>query len=223
MVSNITSVVVNDFEIISMRNLFTDLTSAESITFNNVSTEFTIDMHELFVNCKKLKKLDLSSFNTSELLVQPSSSNPSRLFINCFSLKEVKIGTNFGYTLNEGTWASENTGNQYRDGVILTNVNDTYTRSTLYWGVTNNTLKIFNNYFNASHSGTFDYLDENLYYGEPQNPHDPYIPWSSYASSVTSIEIGGENDIIKPVYMDSWFVGFQQVPSLDLTYLDTIL
>ena len=214
--SNITKVVVKNFAPRTMHRLFADLTSVTSIEFareNNISTvdtSNTMDMIELFYNCKKLVSLDLSDIDTRES-VFPASTE-SDLFINCSSLKSITINEKFGYSLNEGIWVdSEN--HAYIDGAIPTNVNETYTRRELFWGIKNNTLTISNNYVPGDHKGTFDYLG---YSGSHTQ-----VPWITYASSVTAINIGGPGDYIQPITMSGWFQNFSEVVNLDLSYLDT--
>lgn len=204
--ANITSVVVDDFTPKIMFKLFADLTNVTSISFENIDTSQTIDMTKLFLNCKKVKKLDLSNFSTEGILTEVNDNVASDLFINCTSLKEVTINTKFGYSLSEGVWT--NTANTtFKNGITKGRVNDTYTRKAIYWGVEGDTLTISNDYVQASKNGAYDYMDEESL---------ATIPWSSYASAVKHINIGSADSKIAPLSLKEWFKGFNKVETLDL-------
>ncbi len=203
---NITSVVVKDFNPKVMYRLFADLTNVTSISFENVDTSETIDMDYLFLNCKKIKTLDLSSLSTEGIVTEVNDNVSSNLFTNCTSLKEVTINTNFGYALSEGTWTNS-IGTTFKNGIIKANVNDTYFRKALYWGVSGDTLTISNEYVPGSHNGAYDYKDEDEL---------DTIPWGEY-TSVKHIVVGSSDSKIDPLTMKNWFTGFNKVESLDLS------
>lgn len=207
----ITSVVANDFAPMTMYRLFADLTDLVSIDFGNIDSASTLDMGQLFSNCKKLKELDLSNVSTESVFDIPHNE-PSDLFENCISLKEVTINSDFSFALSEGVWIDES-GNSYSDGLIRTNINETYIRRAIYWGVdaSKETLTISNEFPNKKYGGAYDYTHEDSL---------PSIPWKDYASTVKNIVIGSSNSKIEPISMIDWFKGFDKVETIDLSNID---
>ena len=70
-------------------SLFKGLSNIITIEFNNINTEKTTDMTDMFANCTDLSSLDLNSFNTSKV------TSMQRMFIGCSKLTEIKFGNNF--------------------------------------------------------------------------------------------------------------------------------
>ena len=70
-------------------SLFKGLSNIITIEFNNINTEKTTDMTDMFANCTDLSSLDLNSFNTSKV------TSMQRMFIGCSKLTEIKFGKNF--------------------------------------------------------------------------------------------------------------------------------
>ncbi len=208
---NITSVEIKDFNPKIMYRLFADLTNVTSITFENVDTSNTIDMTELFSNCKKITTLDLSEISTEGITVGEVNDNvASDLFLNCTALKQVTINNKFGYSLSEGVWTNT-IGTIFKNGIIKANVNETYTRQAIYWSVSGDTLTISNNFVSGSHFGAFDYTDEAAL---------DNIPWAEYKNTVKHVNIGAENSKVAPISMNNWFLNFSKVETIDLQYID---
>ncbi len=209
---NITSVVTNDFNPKSVYGLFSNLTNVTSIDLSGIDTTETIDMEEWFYNCKRLKTLDLSNITTAKIEENSGidTDQPSSLFVNCISLVEVTIGENFGYPLSEGTWRNSR-GRKYTNGLIVTNVNETYIRNAVFWNVKNNTLNLYENYDSDS---------EVFYYSDAMLSNVNNIPWNSYKGSVTKINIGKANEKVAPTDMTNWFNGFTKVETIDFKNLD---
>ena len=65
-------------------NIFGNCDS-ENIVFKDADTFHTTDMNSMFKNCKFLKSLNLSSFNTS------NTTDMSNMFYSCISLKHLKL------------------------------------------------------------------------------------------------------------------------------------
>ena len=67
-----------------MAFMFSGCTSLENLKFN-FTTEKVRNMESIFENCPKIKKLDLSKWNTT------STSDMSNMFNGCSSLEDLKI------------------------------------------------------------------------------------------------------------------------------------
>lgn len=217
--TSITKVVIDGFYPMTMYRLFANLTDLTSVNIIDIDTSSTIDMNLLFSNCKKLMSLDLSMFDTQSTNADPSVR--SSLFENCVSLREVTISDTFGFAFSEGTWTDSN-GTTYDNGLITPNVNETYRRYIIYWGVSGKTLTISNDYVNGQKNGVYYYT---TYVDSEQNELTP-APWttSTYSSlrdDVEHIVIGSANSKIKPISMRDWFKGFKKVESIDLSNIDT--
>ena len=84
---NLTSLdlsIFNTKEVTNMAFMFSGCISLENLKFN-FTTEKVRNMESIFENCPKIKKLDLSKWNTT------STSDMSNMFNGCSSLEDLKI------------------------------------------------------------------------------------------------------------------------------------
>jgi len=81
-----------------------------------------------------------------------------------------------------------------------------YTREyadLLYWSYTDGTLTISSREISGTASGSFR---SSLSYND-----ETRIPWYRYRRLINRVNIGGTDDIVKPVRMDGWFDGFMNL------------
>ena len=215
--SNITRVVANDFYPLIMYRLFAELTNLTSVDLGNIDTTSTLDMSQLFSGCRRLKTLDLSNVSTESIYYEIDDSVPSDLFESCDSLSEVKINTEFGYPLSEGTWI-DSRGYSYTNGLIQTNINETYRRHIMYWGydASGETLEISNSYVDRKYNGVYYYTDRSLMNSAPWNER----AYKDFKNTVSNIIIGSSDSKIEPISMTEWFKGFKDVESIDLSNIN---
>ena len=83
-----------------MEAMFYNYSSFESIDLSSFNTSNVIDMSCMFSGCSSLKSIDLSSFNTSNVI------DMTLMFSNCSSLKKdnIKINDNDHKILNQFNW-----------------------------------------------------------------------------------------------------------------------
>ena len=77
--------IINTSKVTTMRSLFKNCESLESIDLSNFSTGNVTDMYEMFFNCMALTSLDVSSFNTSKV------TNMAYMFSYCEVLPELDL------------------------------------------------------------------------------------------------------------------------------------
>ena len=82
---------INTSKVTSIRGMFAHAYNLESIysLYLNTSSVDPIEMEYLFIGCKKLKTLDLSSFDTTNI------TSYKGLFVNCTALEKVYVSDNF--------------------------------------------------------------------------------------------------------------------------------
>ena len=227
----------NTEKVTNMKYIFSGCNSLESLNISNFNTTKVTDMSGMFRDCIHLKTLDLSSFDTTKV------TDMTSMFYNDYRLQVIKVSD---------TWSTRKAGNSYdifggcysligMNGTTgLDNNTITYARidteenpgllwdhipstlqPTIKWAVDgeNNScisgegtckLTLSNNEISGTHlrEGEFIYMNGS--------------PWYSYSHYIKEIQVGGENDIIKPFKtMRSWFYSFFEVDLLDLRYLDT--
>ena len=103
---SIRSVHIQNVKILDANNLFADYTKATSITFENVDTSTCTNMLKMFYNCRALKTLDLSSFDTSNVTTMNQTiivaegegnvwagENGSGMFENCYALESIDLSS----------------------------------------------------------------------------------------------------------------------------------
>ena len=74
-----------DYQVNSLRGLFKDCKSIESIIFKKFYRKNINDMSCMFSGCSSLKEIDLSNFNTDNV------TNMVHMFSGCSSLKELNL------------------------------------------------------------------------------------------------------------------------------------
>ncbi len=84
---------------------------------------------------------------------------------------------------------------------IVIVVTDSQASNIIYWSINEGLLKISTVEQSGTYSGSinqahFDYLD-------PASPLD--IPWYSHNAEISEVEVGGDEDIVRPLSMAFWF------------------
>ncbi len=78
-----------------MSSMFKNCSSLESIDLSNFDTKNVISMHSMFRGCSSLKKLDLTNFDTS------SVRSMFEMFYDCSNLEKILVSDK--WIINEGT------------------------------------------------------------------------------------------------------------------------
>jgi surface protein len=77
--------IIIDYQVNSLKGLFSECECIESINFKKFSKDNIIDMSYMFFECSSLKELNLSKINTKNV------TNISRMFSGCSLLKELGL------------------------------------------------------------------------------------------------------------------------------------
>ena len=77
--------IIIDYQVKSLKDLFSDCVCVESIDFRRFNRNNIFDMSGMFKNCSSLKKINISNIKTKNVV------NIYGMFFGCSSLKEVDI------------------------------------------------------------------------------------------------------------------------------------
>ena len=88
-----------------MFRLFTDCYALEKLNISNWDTSNVISMGSIFENCKKLIKIDISKWNTLNV------TNIGYMFYGCSSLKDINIESFLQNQINDKQNANYFLGN----------------------------------------------------------------------------------------------------------------
>ena len=91
-------------------HMFNDCISLKNLNLSNFNTQNVIDMSKMFNNCKSLTNLNLSNFNTQNV------TNMNCMFYNCKSLTDLNLS-------NFNTQNVTNMSSMFSCCIILTNLN----------------------------------------------------------------------------------------------------
>ena len=70
-----------------MLKLFSDCTSLIEIDLTNFNTSNVIDMSNMFFNCRSMEEIDVSSFDTTKV------NNMSEMFANLLKINTIYVGS----------------------------------------------------------------------------------------------------------------------------------
>lgn len=192
----------NTAKVINMSEMFKYCENLTSVNLSSFNTSKVRDISEMFYYVRSLKTLDISNFNLSSLVIKDDVFNYS-------GITTFKVSNTFnGINLPEGEYTNSN-GDLFDYNEIPSNTADTYKKYVMYYSIDSNGVLRIN-----------DYEMDGIIYGEVNGnglDHD----WTDYSDLITSVIVGSEGHIIRPIYMYNWFNGLTEVTSFNLTYLDT--
>ena len=176
-----------------MTQMFFNCSSLISLDISNFNTSNVISTDNMFRDCSSLTSLDLSNFNTSEV------TNMSNMFYNCNKLTSLDVS-------NFNTEKVTNMGNMFNNCSSLTSL-DVSNFNTK--NVTNMTQMFFN-------CSSLDYLDTSNFNTEKVTN----MSWIfSNCSSLTSLSV--PNFDTKNIIIDGMFSNCSSLISLDISNFNT--
>ncbi len=220
----------NTSNVVNMSNMFSNC-GAYYLDVSSFDTSNVKNMNYMFANNSYVTNIVLGDFNTSKL------EEASGMFKNDTNLQRIFVNNDFSNetTSDDMFYNDSNISGMNGTKYDSTKVNATYARidrdknpgyfwksNIVYWAVdgencedekSNCSLKISGKKINGNHfdSGTLKMYD--IYNVDSE--------YGKYKPSITSISIGGENDIIKPYTITNWFSGLNKIESISFKYLDT--
>ncbi len=184
----------------------------------------------MFASCENLKSLDLSSWNTLNMV------QATEMFEGCYRLEEVKIGPNFKFvtylrapsstyiTGADGKWYNQATGVGYEFNKTPDRIYATYVatppKTVAIYTAGNKTLTFTKVTKVPTVNSIFKGNKVTAVYQDFENGNYTTVPWSGYSSVITNVNFEGT---VKPASTANWFSGFEALTSITemSTYLDT--
>jgi len=191
----------------NMSYMFNDCQSLTTIDVSNFNTESVNDISRMFYGTG-IQSLDLRSFNTSGF-----EYYEDYLSLNTTA---VTLGVNWNIGLDSGLWRNT-AGQEYNYNEIPQNVEDTYYRVSLFWGINTDTHTL---YISGQPVTGENFVSGTI--NKDGSFSEDWSPWALTEEDILYVVVGTSNtDIVRPTYMTKWFALLKYAVSFDFTYLNT--